>query len=502
MKKIFLLSVLSLLFSTISNAQNNKLSKQQIRQDLEFLEHTLNEKSSYVYLNGYDFTNDYESYLSTIGDSTSLENFGLFLTKTLGKIGDRHASAPPLRGFNLNESLFLPFIYAPLNNKVVVLDMGQNKKFELVNTKYPYLKSINEIPINDFLQKIRPEHIEAPEATYFTRSVRDIRDIEKNYKILGKPLPDKIKLTLSDSTFQTDTVLVVSPVDRSERLRPWDEKFEAEYVLVEDEEYNNPEIIEELFDIQEGIAYIRIPAMVSRNEAPLLFSKLHSFMKSIQHNSKALIIDVRSNTGGTRDLTYEFAKYLVHPDSVYVINVTKQRGPVPLTQEYIEGLHDRFLFSYSELTNREQASVDGFLKNFTPMYELDTEKYSEYYFGLFNGRKLTEPSSNYEKPVYILANEKSFSAASVFVSAFKGISNIKIVGITTDGSSGNSEWFDLPNSELFGKISTMVSFQKNGKILDGYGTEPDIKVERNMNQVLWKSDSQLEKLKTLILSNH
>ncbi|WFO15640.1 S41 family peptidase [Cellulophaga baltica 4] len=119
-----------------------------------------------------------------------------------------------------------------------------------------------------------------------------------------------------------------------------------------------------------------------------------------------------------------------------------------------------------------------------------------------NGKKFNKPTFYYNRPVYILANEKTFSAASVFVSAFKGLPNIKIVGVTTDGSSGNSEWVDLPNSKLFGKISTMVSFQKDGQILDGYGTEPDIKIERDINQILWQSDTQLEKLKDLILTEN
>lgn len=502
MKPKFLLSILFSLFVTISNAQNNNLTKQQIQQDLEFLTKTLNENSSYVYLNGFDFNDDFENYLNTIEDSAQLTNFGLFLNKTIGKIGDRHASMVSIRGFDLNESLFLPFMYAPMNGNVVVLNLNQNEELKILHPKFPYLKKVDGIYIEDFLKKIRPEHIEAPKETYFTRAVRDIRDIQKNYIILDKPLPEKFKLTLSDSTFQNDTTFVVSPVDRSKRLRPWDEKFERDYVLVEDEDYNKPEIIDQLFSIEDEIAYIRIPAMVHKKEAPLLFDKLNSFMKEIQHHSKALIIDVRSNNGGTRDITYELAKYVVHPDSIYVVNATKQRGPNPLPEESIARLHARFLFAYSELDSREQKSVSQFLETFKPMYELDDEKYSEYYFGLLNGRKLADPSSYYNKPVYILANEKSFSAASVFVSVFKGIPNIHIAGVTTDGSSGNSQWFDLPHSKLFGKISTMVSFQKNGKILDGFGTEPDIKIERDIHQILWKSDSQLEQLKSLILNKN
>lgn len=498
MKLKILIPILFGLFAINSQAQNNWLTKKQITEDIEFLTKALNEKSSYVYLNGYDFNNDFDNYLKTIKDSTRLADFGMFITNTLAKIGDRHSSLNKIRGYDLKESLFLPFIYAPVNNKVIVLNKNQNKELEILNPGFPFLKKIDEVDINEFLQKTRPEDIKAPKEAYFTYAVRDIRDIQKNYILLNKSLSKEIKLTLSDSTFQNDTILTVLVVDKSKRQLPWDEKFEVDYLFVKEEDYNKQEVIDKLFSLQDNIAYIKIPEMVEKDEAPLLFDKVNSFMQSIHDDSEALIIDVRANSGGTRDLLYEFAKYLIHPDSLYVINATKQRGPLPLPEDYSESLHNRFLFSFSELDKREQEKVTEFLKTFKPIYELDENKYSEYYFGLLNGKKLANPNFHYKKPVYILANEKTFSAASVFVSAFKSLPNIKIVGVTTDGSSGNSDWIDLPNSELFGKISTMVSFQKDGKILDGYGTEPDIKINRDINQVLWKSDTQLEKLRNLI----
>jgi C-terminal processing protease CtpA/Prc len=499
MKLKILFTIILTLNVAISQAQY-LLSKKQITEDIEFLTKTLNEKSSYVYLNGYDFNTDFENYLKTLSDSTRLENFGMFITNTLAKIGDRHSSLNGIRGYDLKESLFLPFIYAPLNDRVVVLNKNQNKELEILNPKFPYLKKINGIDINDFLQKTRPEDIKAPQETYFTYAVRDIRDIEKNYILLNKTLSKEIELTLSDSTFNNDTIFTVTPINKSQRQRPWDERFEVDYLRVKDEDYNKPVIIEKLFSIKENIAYIKIPEMVAKDEAPLLFDKINSFMQSIQNDSEALIIDVRANSGGTRDLLYEFAKYLIHQDSIYVVNATKQRGPLPLPKDYKKSLNNRFLYTLSELDDEEQKKATEFLKSFKPIYELDENKYSEYYFGLLNGKKLGKSTFYYNKPVYILANEKTFSAASVFVSAFKDLPNIKIAGLTTDGSSGNSEWVDLPNSKLFGKISTMVSFQKNGEILDGYGTEPNIKIERDLNQVLWLSDTQLEKLKELILT--
>lgn len=44
----------------------------------------------------------------------------------------------------------------------------------------------------------------------------------------------------------------------------------------------------------------------------------------------------------------------------------------------------------------------------------------------------------------------------------------------------------------------MVSFQKNGQLLDGIGTKPDIVIERNLDQIFWKEDHQLNKTIELI----
>ena len=44
----------------------------------------------------------------------------------------------------------------------------------------------------------------------------------------------------------------------------------------------------------------------------------------------------------------------------------------------------------------------------------------------------------------------------------------------------------------------MVSYQKNGDILDGIGTKLDILIERNVDQILWRGDSQLNSLMELI----
>ena len=99
-----------------------------------------------------------------------------------------------------------------------------------------------------------------------------------------------------------------------------------------------------------------------------------------------------------------------------------------------------------------------------------------------------------EAPIYILINERTFSAASVFAGALKGAPNITLVGVRSDGSSGLSKKYRLPHSQIEVKLSTMLSFQRDGHLFDGNGTGPDLVVERSLDQIMGKEDFQLNYL--------
>ncbi|MFD2823398.1 S41 family peptidase [Lacinutrix iliipiscaria] len=494
--KIYIIILLSI-FTLSSNAQNQYLTKKQIEKDLAILDKILQKKSSYQGLNGFDYRKDFEDYLKqTDNKKMSQSDFGLFLSKTIGKIGDRHSY---IKDYDFPETLYFPLAFAPYNEKVLVLDYDKaNRKYGFHNSQFPYLKSINNIPIEKILQKIRPHDQLAPKKSHLINAVRDLRDIETVFSILKMQLPNPLPIILENEN-GIEKELEITLVSDDDKGYLWDEQFHKKdfYFYYDDEKLNNKKILEQFFSINNNIGYVQIYSMLDKEESPVFFELLNDFMIKAKETD-ALIIDVRDNGGGSRDLINELAGYFVDPDSVYVVNATKQRGVLPLNEDLKQRLHNRYLFSRDELDINEQKAVDKFMNSFEPMYKLDNIRFSEYHYYIFNGQKLSKDKYHYDKPIYILTNEKSFSATSVLVSTLKGLPNIKIVGVNTDGSSGNSERFELPNSELRGKISTMVSFQKNGKILDGIGTEPDIMIERNLNQIFMKEDHQLNKLLEII----
>lgn len=494
--KIYIIILLSI-FTLSCYAQNQYLTKDQIKKDLAILDEILQNKSSYQGLNGFDYRKDFDNYLEQIDNKKiSQSDFGLFLSKTIGKIGDRHSY---VKDYDLPETLYFPLSFAPYGKKVLVLYYDKaNRKYHFHNSKFPYLKSINNIPIEKILQKIRPTDQLAPKKSYLLSAIRDLRDIETVFSILKMKLPNPLPITLENEN-GIKKEIKITLVSDDDKGYLWDEQFHKKdfYFYYDDKKLNDKKILEQFFSINDNIGYVQIYAMLDREESPVFFELLNDFMIKAK-GTDALIIDVRDNGGGSRDLINELAGYFVDPNSIYVVNATKQRGILPLNDDLKQRLHNRYLFSKGELDIKEQKAVDKFMGSFEPMYKLDSGKFSEYHYYIFNGQKITKSKYHFDKPIYILANESSFSATSVLVSTLKGLPNIKIVGVNTDGSSGNSERFELPNSKLRGKISTMVSFQKNGKILDGIGTKPDIIIERNLDQIFMKEDYQLNKLLEII----
>lgn len=492
--QLFLLFIL-ITFLISPNTLSQQLSKRDIEKDLNYLDKILQTKSSYQGLNGYDYQPDLKGFLEKAGENKiSTYDFGLFLTKTIGNIGDRHAY---IKDFEPKDSIYFSIAFAPYQEQVLVMDYLSDKmEYTFLDSAYPYLKSINSIPIEELLRQILPAEVLSPKASYFTNAVRELRDIEKLFWTLGKDLPNPISMTLTNEQ-GTEKVINIDLVTRNKRARYWDERYFKNGFRLTDKQYNDSASIAELFQIENHIGYFQIPDMVAKEYNPVFFDYMNSFMSNVKQTN-ALIIDVRDNGGGTRDLIQELAGYFIHHDSIYVVNAARQRGKSPLKKAQKEDLHARFLFSKDEVDGREKQAIQKFMDNFQPRYELDDEKFSEFFYYMINGQKLSVGKYHYDKPIYILANERTFSAASLLVSVFKNLPNITIVGVNTDGSSGNSQHFELPNSNIRGNISTMVSFQKNGDLLDGVGTAPDFIIERNLDQIFLKEDFQLIIAKKLI----
>ena len=471
-----------------------RITISQAIEDIKEFRQILEKRSSYLFLTDYNYINALNLLKTNIESSKKNIDINYLtheLAKVLAEIGDRHSSVKN-EMFERKEystySLQLPFSIAPLNGKALALKHTNKKDvYEYLHTKYPFLKSINGIDINVMIDSLVYKSKKAPKEAKFNRGVSEIQQLGKLYFINNLKLPDHIKIVFTNGK-----------TDKTEFVKLQNQQFRYYSKLERNVRLNSREIKKGNFNsiskvLKGNIGYISLRQMYKFDNIKGIEQYIDATFSAFQ-NTKALIIDVRFNPGGVRDLTQKIAGYIVPKSNApWVANVAYLR-----TDEknvIYNSMTSRFL--YTNISNKfndiDRKSIEVFSNSFAVQKVFDTSKFSNpHYMVLESGNK------EYTKPIYILVNERSFSAATVFTSAFKGLPNIKIVGVTTDGSSGNSKEMYLKNSNIRVKISTMLSFQRNGETLDGFGTAPDIYISEDEEQILKGNDVQLKRLIKII----
>ena len=86
----------------------------------------------------------------------------------------------------------------------------------------------------------------------------------------------------------------------------------------------------------------------------------------------------------------------------------------------------------------------------------------------------------------------NFSAADIFLAAFKGRQNVTLMGTPSGGGSGGYQSYRLHHSEIQVRLSSMVSFQPGGALYDGNGVQPDVLIEPLPTDFIGKTDSTLD----------
>lgn len=479
------------LFSKTISAQT--LTQAEALEDIKAFEKILIEKSSYLNKSGFDYIKHVDALENDIRkqQSIDIEYFRSAFEKIVAQIGDRHSSvkydadnksAYPFR--------FLPFITAPLHGKVIALKTIAVNEYDVLFNEYPYLKSINNIEIASVLKAARPKDIKAPEKALFYRQVDELRYLEEIFvNNIGVKLNREVLFGFTNSIGSKDTIVEISLSNKRQSWNDIGDIGDRYGDIMEEGDYEN------LFQWKQNIAYLLIPDMTGEKK---FLKALKAQMKKYK-SSDALIIDIRGNGGGTRDILFTLAPYFINTDDEpWVGNVTHIRTDKGVLGDN-PSMKTRYLYTYAykKFTDRDRKAIDNFNKHFEPFWKYDQSRFSEAFYMVLSP-KIAKGIYYYDKPVYILMNERCFSAASVFASVLNGLPNVTLVGQNTDGSSGRSQKYYLPNSGIRIKISTMISFQRNGKTLDGNGTKPDIEIEPEQDYIFGKKDNQLEELIEII----
>ena len=192
----------------------------------------------------------------------------------------------------------------------------------------------------------------------------------------------------------------------------------------------------------ENIGYISIPSYTNRY-GKAAFERIDEVLTDLK-TTDGIILDLRNNGGGEYINTKTLASRLIAQPRVYI----QGRGRTgPEHHDFGDPIRDTIL---------------------------------------------PEGPYQYVKPIAILTNRQSASAAEVFIQGLKGLSYVDVVGDTTAGDIGLTVWRELPNGWNYRMTVTLTS-NADEISYEGIGIPPDYPVLLSKQDSLSGVDTQLEK---------
>ena len=332
----------------------------------------------------------------------------------------------------------------------------------LLDSKYPYINKINGHPVEEILLKLKqvfpkqaPQNLAANLANYAV------------YPGLLSNLFDTTSSTMSVELRDLNGVTkAISLNPTSQFPRPIDPLRKSGSKVLND-----------------SIGYLRIDSMRLDEEE---LSEIHQKMNEFK-NTDALIIDIRGNGGGRRQIIQELMPYFMPDEEKYHVatrGLCRNHPDCDISSRYL------FPIDSPHFNEEERAFLRKFQKENPIQVQYDKSMYQDEAFHLI--RNSRNPQFHYNKEVIILMDHENFSAADVFLGAFKGREKITLMGETSGGGSAAGKTYKTPVLGLEYRIARMLSLQPQGITYDMNGISPDIAVERDMGFYLGKSDSVLE----------
>lgn len=206
--------------------------------------------------------------------------------------------------------------------------------------------------------------------------------------------------------------------------------------------------------LDNDIAYLYISSFMGGEDLRKQFDSIYEQLKS----SAGLIIDIRGNVGGNTTA------------GIYILQ--------HLAQEAFLG---------------SSWSIPMYIP---PFYSMSKEAAS----WRENKASVIQPIEGkeiYSKPVAVLIDEGTFSAAEDFCVAFRNMKRGKMIGTTTGGSTGNPLQITLPG-DAQAIICTKKDTYPDGSVFVGIGITPDIEVQETVESFLQEKDLVLEKAVQLL----
>ncbi len=411
---------------------------------LDSFETYLNDRWSYRFANNSDYAEPIDSLRQKIKVGLSKDEFGIEIEKIIALGIDGHSR---VRGYNWPPGGCLPFLIEVEGNHFIATHPDRNA---FLIKDFPFLTKIDGRPIEEWCKHISTRVPKgSPQWVKHRCVIRFLGRLDYWREVMDLPISDSVEIELTNISEKEVKVIKLATAKSPTSFGVW------------------PKSSSML--LSSNIGYLRLPNMQqesSVNEIKLWMPKFR--------NAEGLIIDVRDNDGGDRDALNLVYAYLASPtDPPRVFTAAAYRLHPSRKKDHLAGGHFMFAEEYEGWTLEDKAAITSFKTTFHPEWELPPEQFSQWHYMVLH-RSPDSEIYHFDKPVIVLMNSKCFSATDIFLAGLKGMKNVTLLGSPSGGGSGASESFELGSTNIRVTLSSMASFQSNGKLFDGNGVEPDI----------------------------
>lgn len=494
MKTIFYIAVITLLagcgVSSSSFSPSRNYSLQQVQRDYTVYETLLKEHHPSIYW--YTSRDSMEYYFNWgrnhLKDSMTEPEFRILLSYVTSKINCGHTSVRPSKAWNKYQDTVRLGKLFPLSIKAwedtMVVTANLNRR-DSVLKRGTIITSINGLPVPSLVDTLfNYISTDGYNRTHKYQSLSNRGFMGSLYtSVFG--LSDKYTVGYTDSTGQskTITVPVYNPIaDTVGRRGPRPIRPASQPVPSRK-------------DIRrQQLAAVRLLQIDTANHSAMMnlssFGRGYGLRKFFRnsfrtlqtHRVTHLIIDVRSNGGGSVTNSTILSRYLASQpfkisDSLYALT---KNG------------------SYSDYIQNH------FWNNLFLLFFTRKKKDGRYHFGYFERHYFQPKKSNhFDGKVYIVTGGNSFSATTLFTSAVIKQDNVTVVGEETGGGAyGNTAWLipdaKLPETGIRFRLPLFRLVIDKSVPKDGRGVQPEVPALPTIEAIRRNADFKVEKVMKLI----
>ncbi len=422
-----------------------RISVKAARADIEAFGAGLKDQFAYLGLGEVDLDRELAQIRDGLtGDQADILELRLELHRLLMRFGDGHAQIRSNLPLGQPGDKYMPFLLIESSAGVVAVLPDRSA---LVEPDAPVVRAIDGKTMDEWVELARPYVANGSPQLVRRRALGDMRRIDWLRRVLGAETGAPLKVTFSsvDGSETVERELELS--SRRPTYGPWPRSRST---------------------ILDGdIGYLRIVQM--DGDVDELRKAMEEFV-----DTKGLIVDVRGNGGGTRELLLALGGYLIGPKEPAVVgNIAQYRLSRRFDEDHLEARYMHRV-GWDGWNDRQRKAIEAAAAAFKPEWQ-PVGAFSAWHY-LVLDRSGHAAEYFYDRPVVVLSDSGCFSATDIFLGALELLPRVTLVGAASSGGSARSQSFRLPNTGMEVRCASMASFRPDGRLYDGRGIEVDIEI--------------------------